>query len=579
MKLQHKIIIGTVLAASISGAILTLTNTESTSVVIEHYPIKNQLGVNVHQWDVWYYDFAPYTGSYDAKYKALIDLHPSSIRIYIDADGVQDINGNYAFNPSYKGGFKPEDGLKRIKASNPEIFIQACYQRQTPLIHKDWDAAGAWYSQLNFPYSLNNILDRLKPSTYASMGHDLSVMTIRGGRNKNAFDYPVYVNVNEPWTSNISVKGENFYDGIEGGNEWNGWWGNFNTNMNSQELAAAWKTMYDSVKKIDTSMLFTNGGIAYDKPDTFLKAIAWWKSNGYGIPVDYWSYHSYPSAYGQYNFSAAGGMNPEEVMYPRAKAMVETMQPYGKRTVIGEWGYDTYYKSIQNAPAFSTYNPEQTRAWWASRSVLKFDQAGIWRSQWYRAYEDYPNEQSDTNETQFSQMALLRQYNNGATIIKRTLVGDCFKQINDQFGDFIFDSAIRDDSVQVLKFKNGTKTMLVGWAVETYKWVNGRAVFTERKINYNFQFSGTRYDLNEDSSGVMKSQPFTAGNVQLNTKPFFILVDDNAPVPTPTPAPIKDSLVIFKQSYWTISGRRFYYTAYIRYRGGKVFDSVWSNKK
>lgn len=521
----------------------------------QHYPIKNMLGVNVHQWDVWYYNFPPYTGSFDAKYKALIDLHPSSIRIYIDADGAQDPQGNYGFNPSYVGGFQPETGVKRIKTSNPEIFIQACYHRQTKLINKDWQAVGIWYSQLNFPYQFNNVADRLKTSTYSNTAHDLAVMTIRGGRNLNGFDYPVYTDVASPWQNNSIIKGGNFYDAVEGGNEWNAWWGNFNTNMNSQELATAWKPMYDSVKKADGSMLFTNGGIAYDKADTFLKAIKYWNDKGMGLPVDYFSYHSYPSAYGQYNFGASGGMNPEEVLYKRAKDMVAAVGNL-KPVVIGEWGYDTYYKSIQNAPAFSTYNAEQTRGWWGARAVIKFAQAGIWRAQWYRAYQDMPNAQSDTNETQFSQMALLRQYDNGGTVIKRTLVGDVFKQIDSQFGDYVFDSVYRDDSVQVLRFKNGSKYMLANWAVESFKWVNNRPVFTERKFNYDFKVSGIRYDLVEDSSGVMRSQPFASGAVQLTTKPFFVVYDSASVI---IPPPVK---TIFRKGYFTMDGKRFYYIMY-----------------
>jgi hypothetical protein len=203
----------------------------------QHYPIKNMLGVNIHFWD----DDAVF---FPAKVPALIDLNPSSIRIYYDADALQDSFGKYGINPTYRGGWTPETSIQLLKQSLPDLFVQVTYHRQTIQIKKDWPVE----SHLNFPYKYNNPTDRLKPSSYSNMGHDLAVLTLRGGKNAIGQDYPIITN---PWPPfNSVVKGGNFYNAIEGGNEWNAWW-TINGNLNSNELAAAWVTMYDSVKIVD----------------------------------------------------------------------------------------------------------------------------------------------------------------------------------------------------------------------------------------------------------------------------------------------------------------------------------------
>jgi hypothetical protein len=138
-------------------------------------------------------------------------------------------------------------------------------------------------------------------------------------------------------------------------------------------------------------------------------------------------------------------------------------------------------------------------------------------------------------------MALLRQYDDAVTIIKRTLVGDCFKQLN-QVGEYVFDAAIRDDSLQVLRFKNGSNYLYTMWAVETYTIVNNRPVYTERKLTYPITNSGLRYDLNEDSSGVMKQQPFYGGNIELTSKPVFIVTSTILPVKDPVKRPDKPTI-------------------------------------
>jgi hypothetical protein len=511
-------------------------------------PIRNLMGLVVHPWDIDH-------KMYPAKYPALLNLNVGSIRLYSDADGNKDPGGAYAFNPQYHGGFHPEETFAQLKQDRPNILLQACYQRQSLNISSGWLAAGI-NSQLNFPLQYNNNIDRLKPSSYFNIAQDLFVLTERGGRNASLPDYNVWISPNWWEQKNVMVKGGNFYDAVEGGNEWNGWWAGYNGFMNGSQLAAAWSMMYDGhkgaftnvgVKQADQTMLFTNGGIALDLPDIFHEAVDWWKDNrGYlpdgsiNIPLDYYSFHCYPSASGQYS-GAEGGLPPEMGMALRAKQMVYFSNKFGGRkpVYIGEWGYDVNPGSPQNAPAYGRYNAEQTRAMWAIRAICSFSEAGLDGAQWYRAYQDYipdprgGNYLSDNSPLQFSTMALLRQTDDNGNII-RTMVGDYFKQFSDLYGDYVFNNVLRNDSVWVLKFSKDTSYMYVVWGVEkvTTPQYSRPVVNCERTGTYYLTVPLNAIvrirNFNDDGSGMMQSRLDVAAGTEMpiyySAKPQIIEV-------------------------------------------------------
>lgn len=507
--------------------------------------IKNEMGVVAHPWDM---DAL----QYPVKYKALKELGISDIRLYSDAFADKDVNGNYMLNPEQRG-FQSETTFAQLQKDSTGIFRHICYQNQSPSVKQSWPADVS--SQLNFEYQYYHLRDSV--SSYQSIARDLFVLATRGGKNKNLPDYPVY---NSPYwweTKQQVVKGEGFYDMIEGGNEWNAWWtSSESTFMGGSHLAAAWSMMYDGhkgrfphcgVKQADSKMLFTNGGLAWDQPDAFREAVDWCKTNrGYlpdgsvDIPLDYYSYHSYSSVDGQYG-NSQGGVPPEIGMVPQAQNMVYFSNKYGggKGVIIGEWGWDVHPGSPLNAPSFSGHSAEQTRAWWAVRGTLKFTEAGIYRAEWYRAFQDYfPNDpnggnySNDNNPTQFATMALLRQEDDAAQIIKRTLVGDYFKQLS-EFGDYVFDEAIRTDSINVLRFKKDTSYMYAVWGVENVVTPqDSRPIITERTGLYNLQMPLNAIvkirSFNDDGSGIMHTRyDMAAGTtlpIQYSAKPQLIQI-------------------------------------------------------
>lgn len=508
----------------------TFTQHKKT-VSTKYYPIKNFLGVNLHPWNID-------SVMYPAIYKAIVDMGVTMLRLYSNASADKDsATGAYMLNP-VKGGFQFERSFASLKKDAPWITTHICYQGQSLPIKATWTAAGK-KSHLNFPYGF----DRNDPLTYKEIATDAFVLATRGGRNKDLPDYPIY-NPSKSWGKKQEmIKGAEFYDIIEGGNEWNAWWAGIDGYLSGPQLAASWSAVYDGhkglikgagVKNAAKNISVSNGGIASDRPDILFEVIEWSKNNrGYNsdgsvdLPFDIYQFHCYPSAGGQYS-SASGGLPPELGMIPRVKAVVETANKYGNgvRTLIGEWGYDVHPQSRQNAPAYSGYSAEQSRANLAVRAILGFAQVGAWGAEWYRLLQDWPNKIYDSVEVQFATMALLRQFDDSAKIIKRTLVGDYFKQLS-QFGDYVFSEAIRNDSLRVLKFKNGTKEMYAIWAVEkiTINSKTSRPVYVERKGIYNLNLRGKMYNFKDDGSGSLDLKEFKGGPVSYSAKPLLILVD------------------------------------------------------
>lgn len=507
----------------------TFTQKKET-VKTKYYPIKNFLGVNLHPWDMD-------TACCLAKYKALVDLRATMLRLYSDVYADKDsATGGYALNPE-KRGFYMEQSFASLKKDAPWVTTHICYQNQSLPIKATWTAEGK-RSHLNFPYGR----DRNDPLTYSEIAKDAFVLATRGGKNKNLPDYPI---TSTYWwePKQQMTKGGGFYDIIEGGNEWDAAWAGLDGYLGGSQLATAWSAFYDGhkglmksagVKTADKNIIVSNGGVATDRPDVLMEVIEWSKKNrGFktdgrvDLPFDIYQFHCYPSAAGQYS-NSKGGLPPELGMIPKVQRMAYAANKYanGLPLLIGEWGYDVHPESAQNAPAYSNYSAEQSRAHLAVRAILGFAQAGAWGAEWYRLYQDWPNTIYDSVGEQFATMALLRQIDDSGKIIRRTLVGDYFRQLS-QFGDYVFTEAVRNDSLKVLKFRNGAKEMYAIWAVENIKMdpQANRPIYTERKGSYHLKIKGTLYRFKDDSSGTMSREKFNSGDINYNAKPVLIVAE------------------------------------------------------
>lgn len=498
-----------------------------------HYPIKNFLRSNAYGWDfISHYSWSNFTNVTNRKQEAIAQMGLTGLRVSSDAYANKDsANKVYLFNPE-KRGFQTDSGMVLLRKRIPNLTIDFCYQNQPYNIQAEYAAAGVKSTVYRHYGSDPNL-----SSSYSEIAHDCLVLASRGGTNANVPDYPLFQSQYWWEPKQVMYKGAGFYNIIEPGNEWDNQYSNVNATTGlyddktpaytGAQYAAAWSAVYDSVKKADPNMLVSTTGIANGNPQIMTDAINWCKTNRAGqLPFDIWQQHHYP-----WGWPLKGGLPGELSIIPEIQK-VKAACPSCLYSV-GEWSWDVNPNSPINAPAHDGYSAEQTRGQVAVRTIFKFSQIGVHDAYWFRLYTDYdPN--IDADENPFATSSLLKQLDDSCHIV-RTTVGDYFMQTS-AFGDYVFSKVVRDDSVQVLKFtKQGAADLYIMWTVERItKYTDAQGVthpvWNERKYNYNFNAAGTRYDLNDDSSGVLKSQPFYGGSVQLSSKPVFITTFSILPI-------------------------------------------------
>jgi hypothetical protein len=506
----------------------------------QHYPIKNFLAAVCHPWDI-----TPGIGVYknhdlllQRTQNSIVSLRLHDLRLYNDVYACKDTsNLTYRLSPEQRG-FPTDEALISLKNKIPGLGILYCYQGMPTSFQKEYNAAGV-KSTVYSRYGS----DASSSLSYLDIAHDCYVLASRGGRNKNVPDYPLYVGI---WwePQQVMYKGAAFIDAIEGGNEWDNRYSN-DRPLNGMQYAVAWSPTYDSIKKADPSMLVSTTGLCEADPKTLADAWTWVNQNRGGkFPADMIQVHSYPWSWYR---GLSGGSPGEYSIIPEVKKMIDAAK--GVPVIVGEWSWDIHRDSPINAPAFSSYSAEKSRALLAVRTIIKFSQIGVFKSYWYRINQDYftgdplgGNFANDNNGIQFATSALRRQVDDSGHFVKTT-VGDYFTQLN-QFGDYSYkDSEVDNDSLQIHRLADPVGRIAYAlWTTEIITpWTDWRGVshpeFTERKINHSLP-AGTTYRFSDDSSGVMQQQHIAAGPVELNSKPFLF-------VPDPVAIPLPVHLVTF----------------------------------
>lgn len=490
-----------------------------------HYPIKNFLGAVIHPWD----EVSSY-GQYNSNLtpriqQSIVDLKLTRVRLYSDVDKDKDAqNLTYRLSPEGRG-FPIDEGLQSLKQKIPGFQVLYCYQGQPQNIQQEWTGIkSTQYRHLNS--------DLTNPSTWSEISHDLFVLAARGGRNKNVPDYPLTPIVNWWDVPQTMYKGANFIDALEGNNEVDNKYSNAYP-LNGTQYAIAWSPMYDSVKKADPTMLVSTTGLCEADPQTLIDAWAWVNTHRGGrFPADLVQPHVYPWGWA---LGLSGGLPPEMFFIGDIKKMIVAAN--GIPVILGEWSWDINRDSPINAPAFSTYSAEKCRGNFVVRAIFLFSRIGLQSSYFYRINQDYfsgdplgGNFANDNNGVQFATSALRRQIDDSCHFILTT-AGDYMRQIS-VFGDYSFSEALKEDTIYVLRFtKPNAPDLYVMWTTEKVTpWTDYKGVshpqLTETFATYKPNINGTRLDLNNDSSGVLLSQPFYSfQSVNLSSKPVFILAN------------------------------------------------------
>jgi hypothetical protein len=542
MTKRSKIITGIIGAAAVVASVL-IYNAQTTTV--KHYPIGNELGVNLHPWDL-----IKSNGSYGPKadkltadlQRAITSTGFTGLRIYVDAYNVKDVNNtSYAFNPTINkgGGFMVDSAIIALRKVNPNIYVNYCYQNMPLNIQAEWQALGKRSTQYRHPNT-----DPLDPATWSLVTHDIAVITARGGSNANAPSYPIFTSPYAWEVKQTAVRGTKLYDQVEPQNELDNNWSN-DQFLNGSGYAVLWKTTYDSVKKVDPNMQVSTTGVMSGDPPILTEALNYASSKGWGQIFDVYQFHCYPWGWGK---NMASALPPEMNMIPQARKIVDAAG--GLPCDIGEWSAgDLHPNSDMGIRPFGGHTASEISAYWTTRALLGFSAVGIHRAFHYRMYQDY-GLANDSNSTIFETSSLFIKDNNDS--ITRRPSGDVFYMFATQYPDYYLDSVIVDDGSKVVyKFTNGTNGFYVGWNIEQVSLItvpNGayttnRAQFTEVKSNYTLP------------NGQV---------VQLSSKPVFVAVGGSTPPPQPPPPPVKDTIWTYtgRKGYWIV-GKRVYYKVYL----------------
>ena len=418
-------------------------------------------------------------------------------------------------------------------------------------------------SSLNYNYSNNNTIGRSTPNTWDTVAKLAYNWAARKGNNSFASHFVPYAPHFTGVEDNDDSVGLGTSEWTEIMNEPNAWWAGYDDYLNGQHLATAWSKIYDNnkiyssslgAKNADPDMIVSASGLALGTVDLNRSADFWakknrgnraktnvptqplsWRAKIFGWadnPYDVVQFHNYSYTGGNNQFAGGvqSGLPPEisgalnavdEFVWFRNKyapwAMVD----------VGEWGYDVNQNSPMNAPAIANYNAEQVRGAWAIRTMLEYNAHGVDHAQWYRLYQDY--EADSSNATQFATMSLLKENPDGT--ISRRIVGNYFRQFS-EFGEYVFDTALRNDSLHVLRFKNNHNDLYAIWSVEKITGAKEqRPAFINRTGIYHLQLpSGTLIHVKrfqDNNSETLNHDDVVKGNrypVKFDLKPVFIVV-------------------------------------------------------
>lgn len=418
-------------------------------------------------------------------------------------------------------------------------------------------------SVLNLMYANNTISGRSTLNAWDSVARLGYVYAARRGKNANATKHIPFSSVSEPWLNNNDSVGLNTSERVEVMNEPNASWLGYNNYVNGKGLAYAWSKTFDNnktystkfgVKNADTSMSVSTSGLAINTVDLNRAAEVtarqlrgnrpkanvpvqpnYWKAKTYGWtdnPFDVIQFHNYSYTGGANQYGAGVNSGIPIEISPALQGVKDFVwfrnkyAPWAK-VDVGEWGFDLHQSSPMNAPAIGSHSIDEVRGAWSIRTMLMYNVLGVDDAQFYRLFS------YDSTSIQFSTMSLLRD--NGDGTFSRRLVGNYFAQLS-KFGDYYFDSTLRDDSIKVYRFTDGTNYLHAIWGVENFtNYTNAylmnseKATFTERTGTYNLPLAtGTHINVNnlaDEGTEMNSSNAVVSGGtypVTFGLKPVFI---------------------------------------------------------
>jgi hypothetical protein len=438
------------------------TGTTKLIYPANNIPLKNMFGINSYEWNFFENPAAPSDRNviYEAN-MALIKSF-SSIRHYMNWNKLENIEGDYTYNPTYNGSWnydliytrcKQEGILVLADMKNLPVWMMNTY----PPDQRDDENVPARYG-----------LDRSKPASYIAQARTAFQFAARYGYNTAVNKTLIKVDSRQRWSNdrvNTVKIGMGLIKYIECNNENDRWWKGDKATQSPEEYAANMSAFYDGhkgtlganagVKTADPNMIVVMGGLATANANYVQRMINWCKTNrGYkangkvNLCFDVINYHLYSNNGNILTHKTAStGVAPElSEAGTIADSFIKVAN--GIPVWVTETGYDINQQSYQHAPPVGDKSALVTQADWILRSSLLYIRHGIKNLFFYQLFDAFPN-----NPVQYSTSGL-------AEGTKRRPAADYILQASKLMGTYLYKGTINADPL-VDKFQLGTKTMYI----------------------------------------------------------------------------------------------------------------------
>ena len=444
---------------------------ESAKPIVTHYPLHNFFGVNGFEWN---FEDPKNSGSLDMFMLNAVKSF-TGFRHYLDWEKIENKEGKYTFNPARNGSWNYDTLYQWCKENNMPVLV--CLKDNPPWMLETYPADQR--NNENIPVRFGNGPENAE--SYVEQAKLAFQFAARYGRNTTlASDSQSMIKVDTTprWTNDVVNKvktGLGYINYMECGNEPDKWWKGRKAYQSGREYAANLSAFYDGnkgalgpgagVKNADSSMKVVMAGVATPTPD-YLKGIIDWckefrglKSDGsLNLPFDVVNYHYYSSEYAG-NTGPNVAQNTKSGVAPElsnteqnAKSFFQAMAEYGINLPVWvtETGYDLNQGSPVHAKIIGKKSAEETQADWNLRAALLYSRLGINRVFFYELYDD------NGSALQYGTCGLINKDKS------RRASADYFYQVNAYFGDFIYNSTLKQDNeTQIDAYEKGTETMYV----------------------------------------------------------------------------------------------------------------------
>jgi endoglucanase len=471
-----KLVVGDIMPGEMQVYGTYILATPPTLFNIAPIAFSDMCGVNMFEWQILDGDNNNPEQILDSKLTALEAFN--QIRHYLDWDKLENVQGEYCFNPASSGSWNYDAMYTALNGAG--ITVLACIKTQPAWMVNEYPSDSQDSENAPVEYIDGAQVDKTQPSSYSDYAKVLFQFTGRYGTNSSLDS-----NLLTPYTTNetyppYSVQNAvevalGIVNYIEVNNETDRWWKGLLSYQNAYEYAANLSACYDGhlntmgdgigIKNADPNMQVVMAGIAAPVPDYVMGIVDWCITNrgtnedgSPNLPFDVINYHYYASSTDSANHSGDSGSNgicPELSTFAEiAELLIIQGQMYNVPVWITEIGYDEVAGSPIATIAIGSKTVYDVKADWTLRTSLMAARTGINKIFFYEAYDDEPN-----SGVEFATSGLL----DATTSTLRKPAGDFLYQALNLLNGYIFSSSsIDDDTGAIIDiYNNGHKNAYV----------------------------------------------------------------------------------------------------------------------